>query len=69
MVVGQVGRLLAWEEVAISAREALVRYDTVITGQLVDVIVDHSLEDRRFEVRFQCGRAMDYLRQKKADIQ
>ena len=32
VVVGQVIRLLAWDEVAISAREALVRYGTVITG-------------------------------------
>ena len=95
-VVGQVIRLLAWDEVAISAKEALVKSGTVITGQLVDVLVDpgqdfavrrriprilarlggqramdgllHSLEDTRFEVRFQCGRAMDYLRQKEPDI-
>ena len=27
------------------------------------------LADARFLVRFQCGRAMDYLRHKEADIQ
>ncbi len=97
VVVGQVIRLLAWDEVASSAREALVKHGAVITGQLVDVLVDseqdfavrrriprilarlggqramdgllHSLEDTRFEVRFQCGRAMDYLRQKDHGIQ
>ena len=97
VVVGQVIRLLAWDEVAISAREALVRYGTVITGQLVDVLVDQGqdfavrrripqilarlggqramdgllnwLADTRFEVRFQCGRAMDYVRHKEADVQ
>jgi len=96
VVVGQVIRLLAWDEVALPAKEALVKSGTVITGQLVDVLVDpgqdfavrrriprilarlggqramdgllHSLEDTRFEVRFQCGRAMDYLRQKEPDI-
>lgn len=96
VVVGQVIRLLAWDEVSVSAREALVRSGAGITGQLVDVLVDagqdfavrrriprilarlggqramdgllHSLEDARFEVRFQCGRAMDYLRQKDEGI-
>jgi AAA family ATP:ADP antiporter len=92
VLVGQVIRLLAWDEVSPLAREALVHQGRGITGQLVDVLVDEgqdfavrrriprilarmggqramdglmeSLGDARFEVRFQCGRAMDYLRQK-----
>ncbi len=96
VLVGQVIRLLAWDEVSPLAREALVHQGRAITGQLVDVLVDEgqdfavrrriprilarmggqramdglmeSLGDSRFEVRFQCGRAMDYLRQKDREL-
>lgn len=96
VLVGQVIRLLAWDEVSPLAREALVHQGRGITGQLVDVLVDEgqdfavrrriprilarlggqramdglmeSLGDSRFEVRFQCGRAMDYLRQKDREL-
>ncbi len=96
VLVGQVIRLLAWDEVSPLAREALVHQGRGITGQLVDVLVDESqdfavrrriprilarlggqramdgltesLGDARFEVRFQCGRAMDYLRQKDREL-
>lgn len=96
VLVAQVIRLLAWDEVSPLAREALVHQGRGITGQLVDVLVDEgqdfavrrriprilarlggqramdglmeSLGDPRFEVRFQCGRAMDYLRQKDGEL-
>ncbi len=96
VLVAQVIRLLAWDEVSPLAREALVHQGRGITGQLVDVLVDEtqdfavrrriprilarlggqramdglmeSLGDSRFEVRFQCGRAMDYLRQKDREL-
>lgn len=96
VLVSQVIRLLAWDEVSPLAREALVHQGRGITGQLVDVLVDgeqdfavrrriprilarlggqramdglmESLGDTRFEVRFQCGRAMDYMRQKDREL-
>ncbi|MCC7537171.1 MAG: hypothetical protein IT379_13195 [Deltaproteobacteria bacterium] len=86
LLVAQVIALLAWDDVAPAAGEALRRFGARITGQLVDALVDaksdfavrrrvprvlgtiedrratdglvSGLADRRFEVRFQCARAL-----------
>lgn len=89
LVIPQVIRLLAWEEVSTSARSYLQRAGRHILGQLNDALADPDLEygirrrlprllaqigeqpsvdglvraldDPRFEIRYQCGRALDYL--------
>ncbi len=96
LLVPQLIRLLAWDEVADNAKHLLVRSGAAITGQLVDAmlrpeedftirrriprilartpiqrsvdgLVD-GLRDPRFEVRFQCGRALDQLMQSGAGL-
>lgn len=90
LVVPQVIRLLAWDEVSGAARTYLERGGARIMGQVVDALTDQeldysirrrlprllarignqqsfdgllqALEDPRFEIRYQCGRALDYLR-------
>ncbi|MCK5351512.1 hypothetical protein KAJ77_02985, partial [bacterium] len=88
--------LLAWDEVCREAISALRKVAPVITGQLVDILVDPQqdfairrriprvlsaassqravnglwtgLEDSRFEVRFQSGRALAQILDKNAEI-
>lgn len=88
--------LLAWDEVCREAIAALRQVAPVITGQLVDVLVDPQqdfairrriprvlsfsrsqlavdglwtgLKDARFEVRFQCGRALAHILDKNTEI-
>jgi ATP/ADP translocase len=88
--------LLAWDEVCREAIAALRKVAPVMTGQLVDVLVDPQqdfairrriprvlsaassqravsglwtgLEDTRFEVRFQCGRALAQILDKNTEI-
>jgi hypothetical protein len=90
LLVPQVIRLLAWNDVAADAMQALRAVGPRIVGQLVDSLVDldqqfairrrvphvlgearspralaglvQGLEDRRFEVRFSCARALVRLR-------
>lgn len=90
LLVPQVIRLLAWNDVAPDAMRALRAVAPRIVGQLVDSLVDaeqqfairrrlphvlgeapsprtlaglvQGLEDRRFEVRFSCARALTRLR-------
>ena len=90
LLVPQAIRLLAWDDVAPDAMQALRAVAPRIVGQLVDSLVDpeqefairrriphvlgeapsprvlaglvQGLEDRRFEVRFSCGRALARLR-------
>ncbi len=90
LLVPQVIRLLAWNDVAADALRALRTVAPRIVGQLVDSLVDadqqfairrrvsqvlgearspralaglvQGLEDRRFEVRFSCARALVRLR-------
>jgi hypothetical protein len=96
VLVPQLIRLLAWDEVSAAARRALERPGPSITGQLVDALTSADedfavrrrvprvlarigsaravdglvlgLHDSRFEVRFQCGRALDYLVQRQPGV-
>lgn len=96
LLVPQVIRLLAWDEVSTEARAMLERGEASIAGQLIDGLFDEhqdfairrriprilgrlgtqtavyglmqGLKDTRFEVRFQCGRALDYLRMTQPDL-
>lgn len=89
LLVPQAIRLLAWNDVAADATQALRAVAPRIVGQLVDAMVDpdqpfairrrvpqvlgearspralaglvQGLEDRRFEVRFSCARALGRL--------
>ncbi|MBY0505564.1 MAG: hypothetical protein K2X03_16745 [Bryobacteraceae bacterium] len=92
LVVPQLIRLLAWDEVRPRVEKCLAASMPAITGQLSDALLDeqedfairrriprllarahHSpraaaalveaLDASRFEVRFQCGRALDAMRQ------
>ena len=90
ILVPQIIRLLAWDQVAEPAVRVLAKMGPRITGQLADALLNpeehfairrrlpramamhategsarvllQGLEDRRFEVRFQCGRALARLR-------
>jgi len=90
VLVPQVIRLLAWDEVSASARKYLERGGSRILGQIMDALADQdldfsirrrlprllarvgeqrsvdglltALEDPRFEIRYQCGRALDRLK-------
>jgi hypothetical protein len=90
VLVPQVIRLLAWDEVSASARKYLERGGNRILGQIMDALTDQDLdfsirrrlprllarlgeqrsvdallrglEDPRFEIRYQCGRALDRLK-------
>lgn len=96
LVVPQVIRLLAWDEVSIPAREYLERGNRLILGQIIDALTDQdldfgirrrlprllarvpeqrsidglvrSLEDPRFEIRYQCGRALEFLKRRHREL-
>ncbi len=96
LIVPQLIRLLAWDEVSHPVREILIRGCENCVGQLVDRLLDpaedftvrrrlprilaHSgparaaegliegLNDARFEVRFNCARALDNMRQRDPEI-
>ncbi len=96
IIVPQLIRLLAWDEVSEAARQALLRCHDKNIGQLTDVLLDDqqdfairrriprilarchspraiegliaSLDDPRFEIRFQSSRALDYIRQHQPDL-
>jgi AAA family ATP:ADP antiporter len=88
-VAVQLLRLLAWDEVSNAVRDVLQRNPKIITGLLIDHLINPDvqfgirrriprilaycdsqlavygllagLDDKRFEVRFQCSRALDTL--------
>jgi len=92
LLVPQVIRLLAWDEISRIACIYLERGGTRILGQIMDALTDQeldfsirrrlprllahlgeqrsvdgllrALEDPRFEIRYQCGRALDRLKRK-----
>lgn len=96
VLVPQVIRLLAWDEVSVCARKYLERGGNRILGQIMDALRDQeldfsirrrlprllarlgeqgsvdallrALEDPRFEVRYQCGRALDRLKRRHAEL-
>lgn len=96
IVVPQVIRLLAWDEVSPVARSYLETGGHRIIGQLNDALVDQDvdaairrriprllarvpsqfsldglmigLEDTRFEIRQQCGRALEYMKRRHPDL-
>lgn len=96
ILVPQIIRLLAWDEVSAAARRYLERGKGRILGQLMDALTDQdldysirrrlprllarvgvqqsvdglvtALEDPRFEIRYQCGRALDYLKRRHDDL-
>lgn len=89
IVVPQVIRLLAWDEVTDAARHYLQRHGDKVAGQLADTLLDtqqdfsvrrrtprilaqhpaqrvvealeEALRDARFEIRFQSGRALEFV--------
>lgn len=97
MLVPQIIRLLAWDEVSALARAYLDRCGTRIGGQLTDALTDPDVEfgirrriprllariatpaavdgllqglgDQRFEVRFQCGRGLEYIHRRYPDME
>jgi hypothetical protein len=96
LLVPQIIRLLAWDEVSPAARRLLASSASKIQGQLIDAMLDpkedfavrrriprilavvdsrlaaqgliEGLKDPRFEVRFQCGRALYYILQRNPDF-
>lgn len=96
IIVPQLIRLLAWDEVSDAARQALLRCHDKNIGQLTDVLLDDqqdfairrriprilarcqspravegllaSLDDPRFEIRFQSSRALDYIHQHRPEL-
>lgn len=96
LLVPQVIRLLAWDEVSASSRKYLERGGNRILGQIMDALTDQeldfsirrrlprllarlgeqrsvdgllrALEDPRFEIRYQCGRALDRLKRKHEEL-
>lgn len=96
IIIPQLIRLLAWDEVSDAARQALLRCHEKNIGQLTDVLLDDqqdfairrriprilarchnpravegllaSLEDPRFEIRFQSSRALDYIHQHRPEL-
>ncbi|MFN0103250.1 MAG: hypothetical protein ACKV2U_14320 [Bryobacteraceae bacterium] len=96
LVIPQVIRLLAWDEVSASARKYLERGGTRIQGQIIDALTDETLDygirrrlprllarlgdqvsvdglvraldDPRFEIRYQCGRALDHLKRQHEEL-
>jgi AAA family ATP:ADP antiporter len=96
LLVPQIIRLLAWDEVSPAARRVLASSAAKIQGQLIDAMLDpkedfavrrriprilavvdsrlavqgliEGLKDPRFEVRFQCGRALYYILQRNPDF-
>lgn len=96
LVVPQVIRLLAWDEVSAHARAYLERGGPRIIGQLNDALADDEmdfgirrriprllarvpsqfaldglltgLQDARFDIRQQCGRALEYMKRHHPDL-
>lgn len=96
LVVPQVIRLLAWDEVSAAARQYLERGGKRILGQINDALTDqdvdfairrrlprllarvpsqqsadglvNGLNDARFEIRYQCGRALEYMKRHCEDL-
>ena len=96
LLVPQVIRLLAWDEVSVSSRKYLERGGNRILGQIMDSLTDQdldfsirrrlprllarlgeqrsvdglllALEDPRFEIRYQCGRALDRLKRRHEEL-
>lgn len=97
IVIPQLIRLLAWDDVSDAARQALLRCHEKNIGQLTDALLDDqqdfairrriprilarchspravegliaSLEDPRFEIRFQSSRALDYIHQHRPELE
>lgn len=96
VLVPQVIRLLAWDDVSAAARTYLQRGGRMIIGQIVDSLTDQELDynirrrlprllsrvedqqcvdgllaglsDTRFEIRYQCGRALERLRRRHPEL-
>lgn len=96
LLVPQVIRLLAWDEVSAAARQYLERGRNRILGQLMDALTDQDLDfsirrrlprllarvgtqqsvdglvdallDPRFEIRYQSGRALEYLKRRHPEL-
>jgi len=96
LLVPQVIRLLAWDEVSVSSRKYLERGGNRILGQIMDALTDQDLdfsirrrlprllarlgeqrsvdgllrglEDPRFEIRYQCGRALERLKRRQEEL-
>jgi hypothetical protein len=96
VLVPQVIRLLAWDEVSAAASAFLQRGGRLIIGQIIDSLIDQDLDynirrrlprllsrvedqqcvdgllsglsDTRFEIRYQCGRALERLRRRHPEL-
>ncbi len=96
VLVPQVIRLLAWDEVSAAASAYLQRGGRLIIGQIIDSLTDQELDynirrrlprllsrvedqqcvdgllsglsDTRFEIRYQCGRALERLRRRHPEL-
>mgnify|MGYP002356849134 CR=1 FL=1 len=67
-VVGQLCDVLLDETQDFTIRRRIPRIIARIGGQRAVYCLETALDDLRFEIRFQCGRSLDYLRQTEPEL-